>query len=265
MPPVIHGNRKLERKRLQQFKRTARRSSYKSGSIKPKKEFQRKNENYDLIVQDFVLDYNFPNPKSIQKRRLSTDDYDWDWAPAKTHRPDVSLNEYFSYKFDASQIVSDWVDTEPENSLLSSEGDINDSLNAKVTDFHIVTIDEVIEFDSMKSTSEHDPFQSPLCFDINNLCEIVGSEEGKKDALSNEKQKNALDVLLTFTNNRLVVYEDHEKVLKDVKQFEPYGSLFERNDSCEDEANQDQWYNDCQNAQLNFGRCFKCRQKVGRV
>lgn len=263
MPPVVQVNRKLERyerKRTCRIKRPSRRCNYKLGSIMPKKEFQRKNINYDLHVEDIVFGYNlpvdnavnFPTAKSIQKRKLSTDEYDSDWAPAKTQRNDESLIDYLS-----SQIVPNWTDTELERScLLSSEDDIQ-----------ILTVDEVIEFDSTKSPCEHDPFESPICFGINELFEIVESEESSNEEdLSTDKPKNVLDVLLTFTNNsQLVLYEDQEKELKEVKQIQPYSSLFECNDSCEVEDNQDQWHNDGQIEKFNFGRCFKCRKKVYKL
>lgn len=285
MAPVFHANKKVERKpfekkRTQQFKRTNRRDKYKSRNIELEtNEYRRKNGKYNVIVQDFVI-YdalpvsdlkvkNMPNTRTMQKRKLSSeDDYECDWAPHPTRikpdQTDVSLYEDFiADEFDNPHVVPDCEETEQEISRLSYEGDTDDSLHSK--DIQIVTIDEVIEFDSLKSNSGHDLHDAPFCFDIHKLCEIVGSKEDNEKSLSNEKQSEPLDVLLTFTNNSdLVIFDDGDNVLKQVKEID-YSQLFDCNDSCEAEDSQDTWPNDCQIEEFKFARCFKCRRKVKGV
>lgn len=286
MAPVFHANPKSERvfeRRLsQQFKRTLRLNRYKSrmlGVMKPKNRHHRKNEEYNLIVEDLVIFdlpaddiVNIPTPS--KKRKLSGDD--WNWAPyprrLKSQRNDESFYDYLSDEHDDSQTVPNWDEIERESCCLSScGGDLNDSLSSKISDIHIVTIDEVIEYDSMKSPSEHHIVDSPICFDIGKLCEIAESGECYDENLANDQQTNretnALDTLLTFANNRannsrFAIYEDHEKEWKDVQPTEAYSPLFECKDSCEVEDIQDQWLNDCQIEKFNFARCFKCRRKV---
>lgn len=253
----------------QQFKRITNRDKDKPRNMKSE------TTEYNLVVQDFVINYKLPadskviaNGKAVQKRKLSSDHNEWDWAPyprrAKSQRNDVSLyetNGYWSDEFDTSQVVPHWGEKAERGSscILSCVDEFGDSLNLKATEIQIVTIDEVIEFDNLKSPSESSLDEEPMCFDIDKLCEIIGSDEA--DDLAKNKQKNAVDVLFTLTNNsQLVVYQDGEKMLEEVKQSEPYSPLLF--DSCEVDDFQDQWQNDCQIEEFKLARCFKCRRKV---
>lgn len=282
MSPVIHSQKKgerrpLERKRSQQFKRTNRRDKDKSRIMKwETKDYDRKNGKYDVIVEDFFIDYklpasdnkmvNSPNGNAVQKRKLSTDDdYEWDWAPyprrLKSERNDTSLyngNGSLSDEFDDSNVVPNWDEAEEESIGLSScEGDTDDLLHSKATDIQIVTV--------VKLPNEHDLYEEPICFDIHKLCEMVRSEENSDENLINVNQ-NALDALLTFANDknaRLMIFDDEKNASNDVKPSEPYSPLmFEGNDSDEVEECEDVWQNDRQIEEFKFARCFKCRRKV---
>lgn len=256
------------RKRSQQFNRITNSDNDKPKNVKSDA------KEYNLLVrsEDIVINYKLPsdgklnaNGKIMQKRKLSSEHYDWDWAPyprkAKSQRHDVSLyesNGYLSDEFETSQIVPDWDVTEKGSSCLLSC--VEDSLNIKATGIQIV-IDEVIEFDNLKSPSENSLDEVPICFDIDKIFDIVGSDEC--DDLANNKQKNAVDVLLTLTNNsQLVMYEDNGKMLKEAMQAESCRPLLFDEEPSEAVDFQDQWQNDFQVEEFKFARCFKCRQKV---
>lgn len=233
----------------------------------------KRKEEFNVIIQDFVIDYNHPevNPKSVQKRKLQNDD----WAPypsprrIKTQHNDVLDNSgYLSDGLDDSQIVPNWEDSQIVPSWEDNTQDSNDSMFCDVSDskpakIHIVTIDEVIEFDNSKSPTGHDFDGGAISFDMEELCEIVGTDKENGNDLTIDKQGTALNMLLAFTNSpRLVLYEENSPTLKGIKEMEPLGDLYDSNEFSQPEVT-NELENDCQIEEFKFARCFKCRRKVG--
>lgn len=258
MLPGIYATRHVDRKtfegkRSQEFKRTARRYKNQIGSVTHEtKDYREKHDKYNVMVADVVMDYtlqpndevHLPSTKVVQKRKLSTDE--WDWAPyprKKSQRNDESpsdSDDYLSDEFDDSQTVPNLYDQYQDNSCSS----YCDSLSSKATDIQIIRIDEVIEF---KSPIEHDLDEVPICFDINKICDVGDYDENSLN-----------DVVHT---SRLVIYEDQETIPKDKKEFDPCVD-------CQDsqaEYSQEELHKDDQIERLNFAKCFQCRRKVIRV
>ncbi|KAG4078781.1 hypothetical protein HA402_015371 [Bradysia odoriphaga] len=236
-----------------------------SDSLKRKADRKKK---FNVIIQDIVIDYNHAKnqttkPKSVQKRKLLNDD--WDWAPYprrfKTQRGDVFENsDYLSDGLDDSQIVPGWEDNEQDSNdlLFCDDGEPSGSKSA---DIHVVTIDEIIEFDNSKSP-DHGFEEQPISFDMEELCEIVATEEGNGKDITIARQEEALNMLLAFTNNpRLVLCDENPSTLKEIKQMEPLADLYDSDEPSQVEVT-NELQNDCQIEEFKFARCFKCRRKV---
>lgn len=227
-------------------------------------------EKFNVIIQDFVIDYNEKIPanpsKSVQKRKILHDD--WDWAPyprrIKTNCDDAFENSgYLSDALDDSQIVPGWEDPEQSSDdLLICHSDYTSC--SKPTDIHMVTIDGVIGIDSSKSSTGrgHVFEEDPINFDMQALCEIVPNDSGNEEDLQIDEHGKALNMLLSFTNNpRSELYEDNPPALKGITQLEIHGDLCDSNESSQ-VVPTNELESDCQIEEFKLPRCFKCRQKV---
>lgn len=269
--PKKKEHKKFEKKRFQQL--------YKSlPNVTKIMEFEkcpRKTTKYDLIVDDFTL-VSLPanDSKSVKtqlKRKFANDDKDLEWSPyprrlkLKSYQ-NPSMYDYDSYPSDefddgdTTHIVPNCKITDHGSicSHSSSEGEIDDVLNAEVIGVEMVIIDEMIQFDGLESTNNYELDESPTCFEILKLCT---EEESNQSDLRNDEE-NAQDLLHAITkSSRIVSYDGVEDSLKDVKQIEQYSPL-QCNDCWEVE---DQSCIDSQIEKLKFARCFKCRQKVRHI
>lgn len=269
MPAVFNAPKKIERKpferkRSQQFKKT-RKVRKMEFETKPK------NQKWSLFGEDFVVNVlgndtkNSRNNNGHPKRRLSTDDEEWELPSNRrrlklqsNHNPSMYDHNDSTDAFDdgdISHVVPDWKIT-GDDSCGQTASDTDDALSSKSSEVQIVTIDEVIQFDSLGSASGFGLDEPTICFDIRKL--IATEKESNELDLKKDKPDNALNVLLAFTNNsQIVFYDDDKDSNKEADNIEQYC-----NDCWEVENCKDQWQDDCQLEKFKFARCFKCRQKV---